>query len=836
MSTVVRNFRLFLFVFLVSTSFVSQAQTPTYMVGPTSINGFLYPWGINTAGQLGEQVQFLYLPSDFNTAPPRGFITSIWFRPYAGSASYNGSFTMNNLTVKMGHTTLGTMVAGSWQTGLTQVYGPTPYFINWTQGVWFEIVLATPFYYDGSSNLMIELFCNSRTVTASKYAEFDNASNARIAYGTTTSPSGTYNYRYNFGLEVFPGYPCTDTPKTSLKGPKVVCPNKPFLIAPDSFFADATYKWEYSNNGVTWSNFTGVPSQYQEITDVLVNQPRWYRCTITCIANNNFVWTTPPRRVDIAPFYYCYCDNSVVDDGGPDIGNLTIINTKSIDSVYRKSLLATGTGTPIFNNPQASRTYTSYHDSLAWPCFYRDTTYLFSVSQIQSNGSLDNTVVQGYVDYNRDGLYNPNTERVFVKAIDGTGVTPERVQVNAKIPSNAEIGPTGMRIIISKDTVTGAPCDTISGYGEVEDYIVEICHRPCDSVVNGGIVVSTDTSMCDGYEYTLTDTTYEKERSAFTRSWQVSGDNQSWFQINGSTNKDTLERIFTGQPLYYRVRTICLPTHDTGYSDPTEIKVKPGYKCYCYSKAIGGLAQDSSDIGGVSVGPYTSNSGGPHLLNAKAHLPRTDYTDAPPIELYTDSAYRFSVYHTMPVVEHGDAKVTIFMDFNNDHKYDIPSERIYTGYTTIGNHTLVDNVVIPLNAILDVPTGMRVILNNNVGPNIPSDEACGPYVSGETEDFILIFRDKAKLGIAGVSGLNGFNVHPNPTSGVFHVQFNTNAEISEVNVRVTNLTGQLIQQHSYNHNGGTFDKQLDMSNQAAGVYFIELEADGHKLMKKLVVQ
>lgn len=632
------------------------------------------------------------------------------------------------------------------------------------------------------------------------------------------------------------GYPCTDTPKTSIRGPKIACKNKQFTLVPDSFYADATYKWEYSFNGTTWSNFTGTVDATTGGINDIITQPKWYRLTVTCIANNNFVWTTPALRVGIAPFYYCYCDNQVVVDAGADIGNLIVINTSSSDTVINTAKLSTGLLTPIYNNADANRTYTGYHDSVAWPCLFRDTSYIFRIAQVHSGNSLQPSFAQVYIDYNRDGVYNPNTEKAFVQAIDGNGIPPEVASVAAKIPSTAEIGLTGMRVIISKDTVDGAPCNAISGYGEVEDYIVEICHRPCDAPVKTGIVMSTDTTMCAGYEYTLTDTTYEKARSSFMHSWQVSGDKQSWFNISNSEGKDTLERVFGGQPLYYRVRTICAPTRDTAYSDATEIKVKPGYKCYCYSKAIGGLGVDSSDVGGLSVGPYTSNSGGPHLLNSLAHYPRTDYTDSDPIELYTDSAYRFSVYHTMPVVEHGDAKVTIFMDFNNNHKYDIPSERIYTGFTTIGNHTLVDNVVIPLNAILDVPTGMRVVLNNNVGPNIPSDEACGPYQSGETEDYILVFRDKAKLGVADISGLNGFNVHPNPTSGTFHIQFNTKAEISEINVRVTNITGQLVQQHVYRHKGGTFDEKLDMTNQSAGVYFVELEADGQKLIRKLIVQ
>src|SRR5690606_17003613 len=137
----------------------------------------------------------------------------------------------------------------------------------------------------------------------------------------------------------------------------------------------------------------------------------------------------------------------------------------------------------------------------------------------------------------------------------------------------------------------------------------------------------------------------------FTRAWQVSGDQVSWFNIANSLNKDTLERVFSGQPTYYRLRTICPSTHDTAYSAGTLINTKPGYKCYCYSKALGGEIYDTSDVGGVTIADYSSNAGGPHLLNALAVKPRTDFTDITPINLFIDSVYSFSVYHTMPVKE-----------------------------------------------------------------------------------------------------------------------------------------------------------------------------------------
>ncbi|MCB9045252.1 MAG: T9SS type A sorting domain-containing protein [Chitinophagales bacterium] len=814
----------------------AQAPTPQYAY-TNATGGNWIPFGVAN-GWDNYRSQFLYLPGDFPTLTSTnpGFITDIYFKSYYATSN----FTMNNFQVDMGNTTV-TNLSG-YVSGLTNALPPT----TWSAGTsinagdWFVIHLATPVYMNPSQPFVVDVRQTGGTGGVPVYAggvpNNSQYTGNTHAYGSTTSSTASVRrYSYQFGFDFFSGYPCNDTPRSSVDGPIRVCPNKRFTVRPDSFYATAEYKWQYSTNGTTWSNFTGTPGLYGEIYDS-ITQAKWYRVTITCDSNKGLTYTSPGHKVSIAPFYYCYCDNSVTSDLGADIGKVAIINVTNDDSIMNKSFLITGTGYPVYNNSQANKTYTPYHDSLAWPCLYRDSSYRLVVTQIHPGSTLQPSVAQVYIDYNRDGLYNPNTERVFIKAIDGTANPPEVAIAPLVVPTTAETGLTGMRVIISQDTVQGAPCDTISGYGEVEDYVVEICYRPCTGPVNGGVVVSTDTSMCKGYEYTLTDTTYEKTVSGFTRAWQVSGDNITWFNIQNSEGKDTLNRVFTGQPLYYRLRTICLPTHDTAYNAPTQIKVKPGYKCYCYSKAIGGEGIDTSDIGGVTFGPYSRNNGGPHLLNPIARYPRTDYTDITPIEMFTDTVYQFAVYHTMPVVEHGDAKVTIFMDFNNNHEYDIPSERVYTGYTSIGNHTLIDNVIVPLNAILDVPTGMRIILNNNVGPNAPSDSACGGYMSGETEDYILIFRKRIPEGVSEVGALNGFSVHPNPTSGKFNVQFSTNVNISNVNLRITNVTGQLVMQQDYKHEGGMFYKEVDMGKQAPGVYFVELQADGQRLMRKLVVQ
>lgn len=633
-------------------------------------------------------------------------------------------------------------------------------------------------------------------------------------------------------IEFWYGFPCDDVPKTDVNGPLKVCPNKEFTLQPTKFFADATYKWEYSNNGTTWSNYVGTVDPNSGGIKDKITAERYYRVTITCNSNSAFTYTTPAHKVSIAPFYYCYCDNMVEIAKGKDIGNVKVINTQSGDTV-----LNYGNAVPLYSNTDAGNVYSPNHDSVAWPCLYKDTTYKFAITQISSGSTFTASWVQAYIDFNRDGVYNYKTERLFSKALDGTGNPPEVFLGSYKIPTDAEIGPTGLRVILSDDSVEEDPCGEILGEeGEVEDYIVEICYRPCDGPVISGIAVSTDSSMCSDYEYVITDTSYEKKRSLFTWSWQVSGDNISWFPVNNSFKKDTLQRVFTGQPLFYRMQLVCQQTQDTTYSQIASVNIKPGYKCYCYSKAVGGFEKDTSDIGGITIASFNSNSGGPHVLNPIAHASRTDHTDATPVDIFTDSAYKFYVFHSMPVAEHGDAKITVFMDFNNNHEYDIPEERVYTGFTSIGNHTVVDNIIVPETVITDVPTGMRFILNNDVGPNSPSDSACGPYESGETEDFIVIFRKKYPTGISSTQKLTGFGVHPNPSSGKFHLEFNTPFDISEVNVSITTVTGQVVYSNVFEHKGGTFDKEVNLEGHAKGVYLVELQADGQRFVRKIVLQ
>lgn len=616
----------------------------------------------------------------------------------------------------------------------------------------------------------------------------------------------------------------------SIMGPHEACYGKTFkLMAITEPLAIGTdCDWFASEDGITWtlmSQTTGV------MTDA-ITKTRWYKVTIK---NGSQSESSVPYEVKVAPNYNCYCASGAtshtdVNSSRTDIGVVSLVADGTGDTILKNREYYTNTS----NNAAACKGYTDYRGLLAIPQIYRDSSYRLYAGLIDWR-TYSNAYVAAWLDFNQNGVFDPwemviDGQSVFIPQIQGGIIDTFEV-----LEDSAKIGITGLRVMASKTPInnTAAECGSYAD-GETEDYLVEVSYPPCSGPVNAGRLLISDTTMCIGYDYMLTDTTYEKKQKDIHRSWQNSGDNIAWFDIANTDNKDTLLRTFKGQPTYYRVKATCTNTGDITYSNTVFINIKESYKCYCHSQSSGGI-NDTSDIGAVAIGNFSVSSGGGHLGNPKAVKRRDDYTDMQPYLMMADSIYQFYVYHTMPRQVHADGKITIFIDFNNNKRYDVPAEHIYTGFTATGNFTRTGFVTIPHNVITDVPTGMRVIINNDVSPNTPSDEACGEYISGETEDFIVKFaRILFPESVGEVGNISNLSLYPNPTTGKVYIRFNGMAD--EVNVSVTNITGQQMLQENYTHGGGNFNAELNLGNYAKGVYFVEITSGGQRTVQKLVLQ
>src|SRR5690606_17552685 len=155
--------------------------------------------------------------------------------------------------------------------------------------------------------------------------------------------------------------------------------------------------------------------------------------------------------------------------------------------------------------------------------------------------------------------------------------------------------------------------------------------------------------------------------------------------------------------------------------------------------------------------------------------------------------------------------------------YDYPDELVFTGYTSESNVFINGTLTIPNTSVTEQLTGMRLILNSDTGPNVPSDQGCGTYTSGETEDFLVKIRNKSMVGIKDVkNGLQQFIIHPNPTKGRFLVSIREAKPGTDLNIKITTVTGKTVLQQKLNVDRKDFSETIDLNAQAAGLYFVEL--------------
>lgn len=585
-----------------------------------------------------------------------------------------------------------------------------------------------------------------------------------------------------------------------------------------------TYEWQQSPDGVT--GWTPVPGGTLPILTTSISANTYFRVVATCI-NSGLTDTTPVKMIPLASFYYCYCASNATSGSGADIGNVRVTQLPG-----NYPVLNNGVASPLINNATATATYTDFRQTIPPLVTYRDSMWRIAVTQI-SSGAFVASNVGVWIDLDQNGVFDVN-EQVYQLPTSTTSTPPQQVNDTFIVPDTALLGITGMRIVLQQGTASPVPCGPYTN-GETEDYLIEIRNRPCNGPANPGIALISDTAGCVGYTIIVSDTSHEQQQSNTEWVWEYSPDGNAWSLLPGSTNKDSVTYLVTG-PTFFRLRMVCykLTSSDTTYSNTVSISINSPYACYCYSLADGGNTLDSSDNSLFKIGEYEILTGGPHLQNPTAVESRTDYTDVSNFELWADSTYQVSIFHSLRRAFHADAKVTLFMDLNNDLQYSA-SERMWTAFSTSNNWYLTTNITIPTAVITGLKTGMRLVINNDTGPNVPSDEGCGPYTSGETEDYVVIFRSVA-LNVPNVTKLTGLDVYPNPNTGRFNVDVHGRDVLGDARITVMNVTGQKVAIYDYQNLGINFTTQLDLTDYPQGLYFVEVNAGGEKLLRKVMIK
>ncbi len=596
-------------------------------------------------------------------------------------------------------------------------------------------------------------------------------------------------------------------------------------LSGSSLVAGLNWRWQQTTDGITWSDVAGGNVEHPTTP---LDAATWFRCILTC-TNSGQSDTTAPQLFALKSFFNCYCNSgSTVASPGLNIGNVKVfappVTTPLVDN---------GNPLPATGNLQAKKHYTDY-THVAPADMYRDSTYKLLLTFFTSNGTnvspqMGKTYTKVWIDFDHSGTFDAAEQVMGHSKAAGVYVD----SANFVIPATATAGITGMRIVTNDvyDTTLIQPCGPYS-YGETEDYLVRLWNMPCNGSADPGTVTASDSLACPGYPFTLTHSGYDSTSGQTVRTWQSSANGTSWADITGADNIAVRTQLFTGKQ-WYRVKTVCNATASNSYSD--SVLVNLSNACYCVSYADGGFAgtADSSDVGGFSFASMSFPLTGGHLNNPDAVRKYTSRTYLAPVSLWADSTYNFTIDHTLLRGEHADAKVTLFIDYNGNGTYDIPAERVYSAVSTSSTWHKTGQITIPSGVITGQSVGMRLIINNDTAANAPSDEACGIYTSGETEDYWVRF-DKF-LAIGDVTNILGaIHIFPNPTTGVTSVQYRGKS-VKQAALKVTNITGQVLETLTLPALEYGQVIKLNLEGYAKGIYFITLGAEGRTVTGKVAI-
>ena len=84
-------------------------------------------------------------------------------------------------------------------------------------------------------------------------------------------------------------------------------------------------------------------------------------------------------------------------------------------------------------------------------------------------------------------------------------------------------------------------------------------------------------------------------------------------------------------------------------------------------------------------------------------------------------------------------------------------------------------------------------------------------------------------------GLTNFKIFPNPSSDLFNISFSSN-RVQDLRIRILNSISEEVMIIELNQYKGEYTKQINLTNNAKGIYFLEIKTNDGVINKKLILQ
>jgi len=397
------------------------------------------------------------------------------------------SSSLANYTVKMANTTQANGNAHN-AVATTTVKNPFTYAVALGFN---DIILDVPFTWDGTSNLLVEICSGTTNPFTTPYGGVQ----ARTGYATSsygarayrvdgasacgTNTSSPLTNKPVIRLTWTGAAPCAGTPApgNTLASANPVCAGANFNLTLQNATSGTgvTYQWYSSTDGVSYAPVAGATSAGLTTN---VSVATYFYCAVTCSGNTG---NSTPVNVTINPFLNCYCSSNATTTFDEEITNVTIgtLNQSSTCTVA-----APGPGSVL--NRYAN--YKSGAGAPAAPDFIRGSSVAGTVT-VGSCGTFNYTSgLAIFIDLNQDGDYADAGEKVYSNgaAFDINCVPATVKAVSLNIPATATLGLTTMRVINAESNSGNAITSCFNfGYGETEDYMVNIVLPPPPPTISG---------------------------------------------------------------------------------------------------------------------------------------------------------------------------------------------------------------------------------------------------------------------------------------------------------------------------------------------------------------
>ena len=84
------------------------------------------------------------------------------------------------------------------------------------------------------------------------------------------------------------------------------------------------------------------------------------------------------------------------------------------------------------------------------------------------------------------------------------------------------------------------------------------------------------------------------------------------------------------------------------------------------------------------------------------------------------------------------------------------------------------------------------------------------------------------------TGISDLSVYPNPATNFVNVDLTSEAQ--NISVSIVDMSGKVLYNDVFSHNGGTQNYKVPVTELANGIYFLNLDTPTGKVVRKIVVR